>query len=68
VLLTRRKNSQASNLNFSEKKSKYFTTKAGVANFALTSMVLSESAWTLDTLNRRQAVLIGAIEELWHLS
>lgn len=68
VLLTRRKNSQASNLNFSEKKSKYFTTKAGVANFALTSMVLSESAWTVDTLNRRQAVLIGAIEELWHLS
>lgn len=68
VLLTRRKNSQASNLDFADKKSKYFTTKAGVANFALTSMVLSEGAWTLDTLKRRQAELIGAIQKLWHLA
>jgi hypothetical protein len=33
VLLTRRKNSQAGNLDFPEKKSKYFSTKAGVSNF-----------------------------------
>jgi uncharacterized protein with ParB-like and HNH nuclease domain len=68
VLLTRRKNSQASNLDFHDKKSKYFTTKAGVANFALTSMVLAESDWTLDTLKRRQSELIGAIEKLWRLA
>ena len=30
VLLTRRKNSQAGNLDFAEKKSKYFSTKAGL--------------------------------------
>ena len=54
VLLTRRKNAQASNLDFQDKKSKYFTTKAGVSNFALTSKVLTEGAWTLDTLKRRQ--------------
>jgi hypothetical protein len=68
VLLTRRKNSQASNLDFTDKKLKYFSTKAGVSNFALTSKVLAESAWTLDTLKRRQGELIGAIEKLWRLN
>ncbi|MDP2376070.1 HNH endonuclease family protein [Reyranella sp.] len=67
VLLTRRKNSQAGNLDFQDKKSKYFATKAGVSNFALTSKVLSENAWTLGTLKRRQLELIGAIETLWRL-
>jgi len=67
VLLTRRKNSQASNLDFEEKKSKYFSTKAGVSNFALTSKVLAETKWTLDALKRRQTELIGAIEQLWRL-
>jgi hypothetical protein len=68
VLLTRRKNSQASNLDFAEKKKRYFSTKAGVANFALTSKVLSENAWTLDALKRRQVELIDAIEKLWRLT
>jgi Protein of unknown function DUF262/Protein of unknown function (DUF1524) len=68
VLLTRRKNSQAGNLDFSEKKMKYFSTKAGVANFALTSKVLAETVWTPETLKRRQSELIGAIEELWRLT
>ena len=67
VLLTRRKNSQASNYDFVEKKSKYFTSKAGISNFALTSKVLSEGAWTLDVLKIRQKELIGAIEKLWRL-
>lgn len=68
VLLTRRKNSQAGNLDFSAKKSRYFSTKAGVSNFALTSKVLSETAWTLQTLERRQSELIEAIEGLWRLT
>ena len=68
VLLTRRKNAQASNLDFQNKKSTYFTTKAGVTNFALTSMVLSEGAWTLGTLKRRQAELMGVIEKFWRLA
>ena len=67
VLLTRRKNSQASNYDFVEKKSKYFTSKAGISNFALTSKVLSENAWTRDVLKDRQKELIGAIEKLWRL-
>jgi hypothetical protein len=45
-----------------------FTTKVGVSNFALTSKVLTEGAWTLDTLKRRQVELIGAIEKLWRLT
>jgi hypothetical protein len=68
VLLTRRKNAQASNLDFAEKKARYFSTKAGVSNFALTSQVLSEPAWTLGTLARRQAEITGALEVLWRLN
>ncbi|MDK4739397.1 DUF262 domain-containing HNH endonuclease family protein [Rhizobium sp. CNPSo 3464] len=68
VLLTRRKNSQASNYEFADKKSKYFSTKAGVANFALTSKVLAETTWNIDTMQKRQAELIGAIEKLWRLA
>lgn len=68
VLLTRRKNAQASNLDFDEKKQKYFSTKAGVSNFALTSKVLSEPFWNFDTLKRRQAELTNAIHTLWRLT
>lgn len=68
VLLTRRKNSQASNLEFSEKKARYFSTKAGVSNFALTSKVLAETIWTPEILQKRQAELIGAIEQFWRLA
>ncbi len=64
VLLTRRKNSQASNYDFAEKKTKYFSTKGGVSNFALTSKVLSEATWTPDTLKQKQVELTGALEAL----
>ena len=68
VLLSRRKNSQAGNLDFDEKKSKYFSTKAGVTNFAITSQVLNEAAWTPETLKQRQLVLTGALGNLWRLT
>ncbi len=67
VLLTRRKNSQASNLEFDEKKEKYFSSKAGVSNFALTSQVLNEVVWTSEILQKRQVELIGVIKKLWRL-
>ncbi len=54
VLLSRRKNSEATNYDFDKKKSKYFQSHNGVANFALTSQVLVESEWTPDVLKRRQ--------------
>jgi hypothetical protein len=68
VLLTRRKNSQASNYDFADKKAKYFSSKAGVTNFALTSQVLSETDWTPEMLEKRQADLIKKAEELWRLA
>lgn len=68
VLLTRRKNSQASNYDYAEKKQKYFSTQAGVSNFALTSQVLNEPVWDEAVLERRQADLISAIEKLWRLA
>lgn len=67
VLLTRRKNSQAGNLNFPDKKQKYFSTNAGVSNFALTSKVLAQAEWTPAVLENRQAELIGAVAKLWRL-
>jgi uncharacterized protein with ParB-like and HNH nuclease domain len=67
VLLTRRKNSQAGNLDFAEKKAKYFSTKAGIANFAMTSQVLKEAVWTRDTLRARQKDLTSEIATLWRL-
>ena len=67
VLLTRRKNSQANNADFALKKGKYFSTKAGVTNFALTSQVLSEPDWTPMTLQQRQKALIDEIARVWRL-
>ena len=67
VLLTRRKNAQAGNLDFAEKKSKYFATKAGVTTFALTSQVLSEPAWTPGVLEKRQKALVEKMREVWRL-
>lgn len=67
VLLTTRKNAQASNYDFADKKQKYFSSKAGVVNFALTSQVLSEGIWTEATLQKRQNDLTERIETLWRL-
>ncbi|WP_027285976.1 GmrSD restriction endonuclease domain-containing protein [Rubritepida flocculans] len=65
--MPRRKNAQAGNLDFAEKKAKYFATKAGVTTFALTSQVLSEPVWTPDVLERRQKALVGKMSEVWRL-
>ena len=66
VLLSRRKNSGASNLDFEVKKQKYFQS-GGVATFALTSQVLAESEWTPAVLKRRQENLLDRIKKVWRL-
>lgn len=68
VLLPRRKNSEASNWDFDEKKKRYFTSKKGVSTFALTSQVLKEKAWTLDVVERRQAEILGTLKKAWSLT
>lgn len=66
VLLSRRKNSSAQNYEFDRKKREYFQ-RAGVAPFALTTQVVSESEWTPDVLERRQRSLIDALKKEWQL-
>ena len=66
VLLSRRKNSRASNYEFDKKKSEYFQ-KHGTTTFALTTKVVDESVWTPSVLERRQRELVGAFKREWQL-
>lgn len=67
TLLSRRKNAQAQNYDFSEKKERYFSAKRGVCPFALTTQVLQEKEWTPEVIKRRQLELVGTLEDLWRL-
>jgi hypothetical protein len=67
VLLPRKKNSEAQNNDFDEKKKRYFSSAKGVSTFALTSQVLNEKQWTPDVLDLRQNSLLTALKNLWRL-
>jgi len=67
VLLARRKNSQARNYEFEQKKRRYFTKQGGVSSFTLTTQVLQESKWTPEVIERRQRELLEVLRRLWHL-
>lgn len=66
VLLSRRKNSQANNREFSHKKEAYFVKKS-VTTFALTSQVISQDKWTPEVLELRQMSLIDELKREWRL-
>ena len=66
VLLSRNKNSSASNWNFKDKKEKYFQ-HDGATTFALTTPVINEPVWSTATLKRRQSALIGSLKKEWKL-
>ena len=66
TLLSRSKNSAASNFDFEKKKTAYFT-KGGVSSFALTTQVLQHSTWTVDVMQQRQDVMLSAMETHWRL-
>lgn len=66
ALLSRRKNSSASNYEFTKKKTAYFT-KSGVSSFALTTQVLQHEQWTVSVIKARQDVLMKKLETLWRL-
>lgn len=67
ILLSRRKNSAASNLDFVQKKERYF--KSGrVAPFALATHVIQEKEWTPEVLERRQRDLLQLLRTEWRLS
>ncbi|HYF88325.1 DUF262 domain-containing HNH endonuclease family protein [Azospirillum sp.] len=67
VLLSGRKNAQASNFTFDRKKREYFT-RGRVATFALTTQVLSIEQWTPELLENRQRTLLGTLAEEWQLN
>ena len=66
VLLSRRKNGSASNLDFGPKKTRYFA-RGGVSPFALTTQVVNEEEWTPAVLMRRQDALVAKLKEEWRL-
>lgn len=68
ALLNRRKNSQAQNYSFDVKKSKYFSTPTGSAVFALTTQVLTHSAWTPEVIAQRQQTLTSLLVKEWDLA
>ena len=67
VLLSRRKNSQANNGEFNDKKLTYFMT-GGVSPFPLTTQVVAEDEWPPEVLGRRQKYLISALKREWRLN
>ncbi len=68
LLLNRRKNSQANNLDFVTKKQKYFTTSSGSAAFALTTQVIGHALWTPEVIEARQETLTTLLAKEWELT
>lgn len=66
ALLSRKKNSSASNYDFDKKKDSYFKRK-GVSPFQITTQVISEPEWTEDVLKKRQDELLKKLSDVWKL-
>lgn len=66
ALLSRKKNSSASNRDFDWKKSAYFT-KGGTSAFALTTQVLQHADWTVEAMQQRQDGMLATLEAHWKL-
>ncbi len=66
ALLTRKKNSSASNFKFDKKKTSYFTT-GGVSPFAITTQVVKEKEWTPTVVQQRQSELLNKLKAVWRL-
>lgn len=67
ALLTRNKNSAASNYDFDTKKRAYFSNK-GISPFVLTTQVLEKSEWTLPFVEDRQKSILQTFETHWRLT
>ena len=66
ALLTRKKNSSASNYEFQRKKEAYFT-NGGVSPFPLTTQVLQNSEWNVSVVKARQEALLSTLKAHWRL-
>jgi len=67
LLLTRNKNSSASNWDFDVKKTKYFTGRSGVSSFAITTTVLEKDEWTESVVEQRQEEMTAKLKSGWDL-
>ncbi len=67
TLLTRKKNSSASNYEFDVKKRAYFS-RNGISPFVLTTQVLDKAEWSISTIEARQAELLAVFEAYWRLA
>lgn len=68
VLLSRNKNSAASNYDFEKKKSAYFVQHGTSTPFVLTNQVLSQAVWTPDIIETRQNILLNKLVNVWGLN
>lgn len=59
ILLSKRKNSSASNYQFENKKEKYF--KGRISDLARSQKILSYKEWTVDILKKRQEDIINLL-------
>lgn len=66
ALLSRAKNSSASNYELEKKKKSYFMVK-GVSPFAITTQVLSKDTWSESIILDRQKENVGKLTEEWNL-
>jgi uncharacterized protein with ParB-like and HNH nuclease domain len=68
LLLSRQRNSKASNYDFEKKKEKYFKTYGSVSSFALTTQVVNEDKWTPAIVQRRQYEMLDKARQMWSLT
>lgn len=68
ALLSRNKNSAASNYEFDKKKTAYFNPISGHTAFVLTNQIIQETEWTPDLIRQRQEKLLGKLTAAWGLS
>lgn len=67
ALLTRKKNSTASNYDFETKKQTYFSRK-GISPFVMTTQVLGKAEWSREVVEVRQKELLAVFEGHWRLA
>lgn len=65
VLLSKKKNSEAQNYPFKEKKDTYF--KSDTVTFPLTSRVVHTAEWTVDIVKANHEEYLGKLQQLWDL-
>jgi hypothetical protein len=67
ALLSRKKNSAASNYEFATKKQAYFA-KKNISPFVITTQVLDKDKWVPSVVEQRQRELMEVFESHWRLS